>query len=441
MPRVTSADTEPSQSGSFAARVAGRLPFYYGWVIVGICFLTVFLVGTTSFWGMTVFVGPMHEDTGWSTGAILGALALRSIVAAFTGLIAGHFVDRPNGARMLLLGGIVIDGLSMASLRWVESPEQFLFMYGVVGGIGNTGQRLLVSTLVPKWFVMRRSTAIGVSQVGGSLSALFMVPILALAIEQAGWRDAWVFLGALLALVLAPCVALVVRAPEDIGLRPDNGAEPVVTPGRQRVSAATERSYTLGEAIHSWRLWLLLLAMMFGTYSLSAHTVVMVPWYEEIGFTGAVAASAMSAYGVFSIISRFLWGYIADKITTRYAIVFQCLMTAFGSVLLLQISTQLGMYAAAAYMGLTLSGYPILSSLVWPEFFGRRHIGSIVGTMQFFIAFSNAGAQVVAGVLNDRSGTYETTIWLTMGTWVTCAALMLMLRPARAPVRVESVAV
>jgi MFS family permease len=172
--------------------------------------------------------------------------------------------------------------------------------------------------------------------------------------------------------------------------------------------------------------------MLFGTYSLSAHTVVMVPWYKEVGFSSAVAASAMSAYGIFSIISRFLWGYIADRITTRFAIVFQSLMTAFGSILLLQIGSQAGMYAAAGYMGLTLSGYPILSSLVWPEFFGRRHIGSIVGTAQFFIAFANAGAQVVAGVLNDRSGTYETTIWLVMGTWAACAALMLTIRPARA---------
>src|SRR4029079_692680 len=107
-----------------------------------------------------------------------------------------------------------------------------------------------------------------------------------------GWRDAWVFLAALLALLVAPCVALVVRAPEDIGLKPDNGRVSVST--RSGVTADTERSYTLDEAIHSWRLWLLLLAMLFGTYSLSAHTVVMVPWYKEIGFFGRGGRRALS---------------------------------------------------------------------------------------------------------------------------------------------------
>src|SRR5688500_3897209 len=103
-----------------ALRLSRRLPFFYGWVIVGICFLTVFLVGTTSFWGMTVFVWPMHDDAGWSNAALLGVLSLRSIVSAFTGLIAGHFVDRQNGAKFLLLGGMLVVGLSMASLRWVH---------------------------------------------------------------------------------------------------------------------------------------------------------------------------------------------------------------------------------------------------------------------------------------------------------------------------------
>jgi hypothetical protein len=107
-------------------------------------------------------------------------------------------------------------------------------------------------------------------------------------------------------------------------------------------------------------------------------------------------------------------------------------MTAVGAVLLLQIAGRTSLYVVAGFQGLVLSGFPILQSLVWPEFFGRRHIGSIVGTMQFFLAFANAGAQVSAGLLYDKSGTYEATIFLMIGTWIACSLLMLSLRPARA---------
>jgi hypothetical protein len=33
----------------------------------------------------------------------------------------------------------------------------------------------------------------------------------------------------------------------------------------------------------------------------------------------------------------------------------------------------------------------------------------------------------------DHSGTYETVILVTVGTWITCALLMMALRPARQP--------
>jgi MFS family permease len=224
-----------------------------------------------------------------------------------------------------------------------------------------------------------------------------------------------------------------VRAPEDIGLLPDDGLEPA--PGRiVRATASTERSYTLSEALHTWRMWLLLMAMFAGTYSLSAHTLVMVPYYKEVGFSSGVAASAMISYGVFSIISRFLWGHISERYNTRYAIVTQALFTACACLVLLQTTqNRASLYVIAGFQGLTLSGFPILVSLVWPEFFGRRHIGSIVGMAQFVVAFANAGAQVISGLIYDHTGTYQTPIMLTVGTWVICAVLMMSLRPSREP--------
>lgn len=410
-----------------------RLPFFYGWVIVAICFLTVFLTGTTSYWGLTVFIGPMHDDTGWSNGSILTALAVRSLVAASIGLLSGHFADRRQGPRLLLFFGLIIDCTSMSLLRLTQSPLGFILLYGVVGGVGSTGTRLLMNTLVPKWFVSRRGRALSITQTGGSISALIMVPVVAFLIDALGWREAWTVLAALQAVILLPCVVLMVRAPEDIGLLPDNGRDPV--PGRfARATAATERSFTLHEAIHTWRLWFLLLAMFVGTYSLSAHTLVMVPWYKEVGFSSGIAASAMISYGIFSIISRFLWGHVSERYTTRHAIVFQTLLTAVAALTLLQVSdSRVSLYVIAGMQGLTLSGFPILQSLVWPEFFGRRHIGSIVGTAQFFVAFANAGAQVASGIMYDHTGTYATPTLVAVGTWIGCALLMMALRPAREP--------
>jgi MFS family permease len=312
------------------------------------------------------------------------------------------------------------------SLQWVDSALQFILVYGVIGGAGNTGVRLVQSTLIAKWYVARRGTAVGFSANGGGVSALIMAPLTALLISELGWRDAWTALAVIMLALLLPCVPLAVRSPEDIGLLPDNGLGPAAN---SRRSAATERSYRLSELIGGLRFWFLLLTMLIGTYSLQTHTVVMLPYFEEIGFSSGVAAASLSVYGVFSIGMRFAWGILADRYSVRRAIIIQAVLTGIGALILLQVAGLESLYIAMAFQGMTLSGFPPLSILLWPEFFGRMHIGSIVGMTQFFATLAGAAGPVIAGVVYDETGTYETTLWFLVGSWFTCATFMTLLKP------------
>ena len=423
---------------AFAGRLARRLPFFYGWVIVSISFLCVFLMGATTYWGLQIFIAPMHEDTGWSHTSIVAGLFVRFIAGAVVGFLLGHLADRRNGARNLLLIGTLIDGAAMAALYWVESPAQFILLYGVIGGAGNAGLRLFQATLIPKWFLFRRGAAFGLSTMGGGVSALIMVPLIAFMIEGLGWRSSWPALAAIMLVAVLPCVPLAVRAPEDVGLLPDNGAPP---PSRAREPRSEpERSYTLGEALRTWRFWFLILGMTAGSYALGANTFILVPYFREVGFSAAVAASAISVYGFASFSTRLVWGTIADRFSVRPALVIQALLTAVGAALLLQIAGRATLYGAAAFQGAVLSGFPTLQGLVWPEFFGRRHIGAIIGLTSLFGTFASASGPLIAGIVFDSTGTYESSIWAIIAAWAACGAVILAVRPGRARPPVAEVA-
>lgn len=417
----------PPNEAKLAAALARRLPFFYGWVIVIICFLCVFIMGATSFWALPVFVGPMHEDEGWSHTLIFAGLSVHFLVSALGGLFVGGIADRRGGAAKLLLIGVVVDALALISLRWVDSPAQFIIVYGIIGGAGGTSIRLVQATLISKWFVARRGSAVGFASNGGSISALVMVPLTAFLIDAVGWRDAWALLGVIALLVLLPLVPFVVRSPEDIGLEPDNG----VVPKAGVRSAASERSFTVREVLHIRQFWLLLIAVLVGNYSLQTHTVVMVPHVEDIGFTAQAAATALSAYGLFSLGMRFVWGALADQRGVRVAIIGQSLMTAVGAYLLMQIGGTLSLYFVIAFQGLSMSGFPPLQIMVWPEFFGRAHIGSIIGLTQPFTTVAGSFGPIIAGFLFDQTGSYNTALWMLVGTWVTCSLLMVIATPAR----------
>jgi cyanate permease len=79
---------------------------------------------------------------------------------------------------------------------------------------------------------------------------------------------------------------------------------------------------------------------------------------------------------------------------------------------------------------MTLSGYPPLQILVWPEFFGRMHIGSIVGVTQFFSTIVAAAGPILVGVLYDQTGSHVTSLWLLVVTWAGSVAVMLIVKPA-----------
>ena len=417
---------------AIARRVAQRLPFFYGWVVVFLGFLGVFMMGATTFWAIPVFIGPMEADTGWSNGWIFGALTTRFIVGAFFGMMLGRLADTRSGPPRLLLAGVLIDGTCMASLFFVDTAWQFVLVYGVIGGAGNSGMRLVQSTLVSKWFVMKRSTAIGFSSIGGGMSALIMVPITEVLIDSAGWRETWVVLAAMLVVVMVPMVPLAVRSPEDMGLQPDNGELPKAG-SRIRVSAATERNFTLREATRTLRFWVLLLGIVFGSYSLQTNTIVMKPYFDEIGFASAVSAGALSIYGFFSIGARFLWGWVSSRFSGRSALIAQSLATAISVVMLLQIDSRAFLFVASAYTGLMLGGFPILGQLLWPEFFGRAHIGSITGLVQFVTTLVGAMGPLIAGVVSDKTGSYESALYVLIVTWLACAAVIFAIRPEPAP--------
>ena len=59
----------------------GRLPFFYGWVIVVITFVMGFMTAG-AFWATSVIAVPMRDDLGWSLSSIYLGLTLRMLVGA-----------------------------------------------------------------------------------------------------------------------------------------------------------------------------------------------------------------------------------------------------------------------------------------------------------------------------------------------------------------------
>src|SRR5437899_7381512 len=78
-----------------------RLPFFYGWVVLGCVCLAGFARQGPAVAVLAIFLVPMTTEFGWSRMAIAGAVSGGGLLAAFVSPLIGPVLDR-RGARLIL---------------------------------------------------------------------------------------------------------------------------------------------------------------------------------------------------------------------------------------------------------------------------------------------------------------------------------------------------
>ena len=208
-----------------------RRNIHYGWVMVGVTFLTALIsAGTVGAPG--VFIVPLQKEFGWSAAEISSALSIRFILFGLMAPFAAALMNRYGLRNVTLLALLIVVSGLVASLAMTQ-VWQLMLLWGVVIGLG-TGMTALVlgATIAARWFAARRGLVVGILTASVATGQLAFLPLLASLTDAYGWRIALALICVMLA-VAAFAVAMIMRdRPSDLGLRPygDEGTEPIVSP-------------------------------------------------------------------------------------------------------------------------------------------------------------------------------------------------------------------
>ncbi len=396
----------------------------------------IFTLGT-GLWSISVFVIPMENDLGWSRTTIFGALTVRALVAGALAPLVGPLFDTNNGPRLLSIASALLIGISLVGIRWIHEPWQFYFFFSVIGAMANVGGgTVLVEALVPKWFIRRRGRAIALASMGGVVGPIFPLGVQQV-ISAFGWRDAWMILGIFSTVILLPLALLIRTKPEDIGLLPDGELAQEQIPKSDLATAYSsshsleETSLTRREVLRTRSFWLLALAFSVTSLGVQGFIPNWLPYFQDIGFTAATGAAALTVFGLFVLPARLFWGFIAEQYSVRYLLMVQHFLTAAGVVLLLFIGNLGLLLLFAIFMGLAYGGYVPLQRLIYPIYYGRAHLGAIRGAMRPFITFASAVGPLVIASIYDAKGSYFLAFLVVMCTWLLAGLLFMLARPPR----------
>jgi MFS family permease len=389
-----------------------RLPFFYGWAIVAVTFITM-AIGVNARTAFSLFFPPILSEFGWERGVTAGAFSFGFVASSLGSPLIGRLMDRA-GPRTVMEVGVALMGGGLLLAPLTREPWHLYLTMGVMAGAGSvclgySGQSLFL----PNWFIRRRGLAIGIAFAGVGIGSVTLLPWAQYIIEQSSWRAACTTIGLTILIVLAPINLLLRKRPEDIGLLPDGDEEKHATSPKKPSNIVdpiwASTNWTLSRALRTGRFWWLALGYFSALYIWYAVQVHQTKFLLDIGFSPRVCVWALGMVSFLGIPGQIFLGHLSDRIGREaiWAIASFGFAMCYVALIVLKYEPSLWLVCLMVFTQGAL-GYGITSIMgaVVQEIFQGPHFGSIFGTVMLAGSAGGATGPWLTGLLHDLAGNY-----------------------------------
>jgi len=422
-----------------------RVPFFYGWVVlfagtVGIlCSLPGQTIGVSAFTESLIHsltLSRSQVSLSYLMGTLCSALLLplagsvydrlgvRSVAVASSlllGAVLGCLsqVDRAVAVLMSLFPGIPAEVFALAVLALCF----FVLRFSAQGVLTMISRNMMM-----KWFDRRRGIVTGFT--GFFISPAFSVApwLLNKGIEQTDWRTVWLALGIGIGLGFTAFVLLFYRDhPEEFGQIPDGVRKK--TDGEVSLpDDSTRRAFTRAEVIRTPTYWLFAVGIGLFGFHMTGFSFHVASIFEGAGLDPAQGFAVFIPSAVLSVLLRPGIGWCADRLPLRYILVYQLIALSLSSLGMALLGSGSGIWILILGNGLAGASFDTLMSVVWPNFYGRAHVGAISSLAMSVTVFGSALAPLAYSLSLDLSGGYALAGWVVFCTTLMMAALALRTR-------------
>jgi MFS family permease len=376
----------------------GRI--FYGWYVVVAIGVTLTVGSGLTFYNLSVLLDAFVRERGFPVSLASGAIACFFVATGVSGVWAGILINRID-ARLLITVSASAGALALASVPYLTATWQ-LYAFHLVLGLCYGGCGLVpTTTVVARWFTVRRPLAMAIASLGLSLGGIVLTPFSALMIRHWGLAGASHWIALMFLIGVVPLNVLVVRAwPRDMNLQPDGAPAP--PPGNHTPEGT---GVLFAEARRSRFFFAVALAYMFAS---GAQVGAIMHLYRlAVDRAGLdVAALAVAVVAGASVVGRLMGGWMMQTVKVRtFAPVIMGVQSLALNFLAVAPSSST-FVASAAMFGLSIGNVLILQSLLLADAFGARDYGRIYSMNQLISMVGVASGPALMGIIYDASGGY-----------------------------------
>jgi len=402
---------EMSHMGSNQKRPPISLPFYYGWFIISLCFLTTLTsAGVRS--SPSVLIHPLEAEFGWSRTMIASAVSMNLLLFGVAAPVSGWLIDR-IGPRMIMLCSLSILIVGVSGTMMMTEFWQFFLVWGIVVGIGAGGVgSVLTATVGNRWFVARRGLALGILGSASSTGQIIFLPLFMAMITYAGWRQGSMAL-IVVAVILLPLIFLLMRDdPSEVGLEPYGAGDPNAAKAGGKASLrgmpAKNATITVREVVTSPTFWLL--CSSFFVCGGTANGLIgthLIPHEIEIGIPQIAAAGLLGLMGALNMVGTIFSGWMVDRIQPHKWLALVYALRGCSLLLLPFVRDYVGLVVFAIIYGLDWFATVPPSMAITADTFGRQNVGKVYGWIFMSHQIGAAIMASAAGAVRTYVGSYD----------------------------------
>ena len=369
------------------------------WVL-GACFTLLTFSSGLGFYGLAVYLQAFSRERLWSVSSISLATTLFFLVGGISGVWIAKFIAK-HDVRIMVLGGATLAATALFSMRFVEQKWQLFVVYGFYALGWSASGMGPVTTVVTRWFHVRRASALAIASTGLSMGGIVVTPFIKWTLDSQGIRNGSPWLALIWFLGTVPVTLFLLRAfPQPYGWLPD-GAR--AAPGEVADISGTP----LNDAVQTKFFRAVTVGYIFALGAQVGGALQLVKLVEE-RTNRSTAILATIVLSSMSIISRFIAGRIIPRVDmTRFTVGLATLQgLSLASIALNE--SRIGLLLSIAVFGITIGNMVMMQSLLLAERFGVRDYPRIAARSGLISFSGTALGPLLLGWLYDVAGGYRT---------------------------------
>jgi MFS family permease len=384
-----------------------------GWILALVS-MAGLAISTSHIYTTGIFIGPIEKDLGWSRGQISSGLMVNSVVAILFAPFFGLLMDRLGIRRVGLPGMAIFCGAIML----LSMTGQAIWTWWSIWLILAIGGLLIKPTLwtaaISRQFDAQRGLALAVMLCGSGIGSSFFPVITTKLIAAHGWRTAYLTLGAGAALLVLPLMFVFLRDEDSAALRQERALTRASLPG-----------LSIREALLSSRFLRIASSALLMTIAMAGLNVHFVPFAVSKGLTAGAAAGAVSCVGIASILGRLGTGVLLDRCNGALIGAVSFAVPLVAAALWLGFDgTMSSAIVMAATLGISLGAEIDVIAYLTTRYFGLRNFGTVFGTIAGLLAFGGGVGPTLAGIVYDKTHSYDIFVWGTIPIFLLAAAMI-----------------